>query len=603
MPADFPQKQEYRSPWPESEDLMPKQRTPGRRSLGWIPKAILLLIVLLGAGVYYIYFRGSDRPNLSLEFSKPDQILLGQPFSITVSYSNYSDSILKDAKLTLFLPEGISFVGQSPDQRVVEQAVGDLGPGSLNQQQFNLIVTSGSQTLKRLEARLVYGFGASRSQFENKAEVDLLVSQSAVGFSFEVPESVLNGEDFEIKVRYRNNTNQEFRNLEVKLDYPPIFEFKRGNPAPKQGTPHTWDVPSILPGAEDEIAITGSVLGPEQSFFAINGTLAGDFLGQSYALNSQTASIGIAQAPLSIRMTLNNAGPEYVAGAGEILRYRVSLRNNVDATFQNVNMKLRLIGEMFNIPTVRTNGALNSVTNVISWSPGSEPGLANFGPGEERSFEFEVAAKNDFPIRRLSDKNFILKIQAEADSPTVPAGTAAARTVSLATLETKIRGKAVVDAQALWRDAASGILNSGPYPPVANRGTQYTVHWVVTNFSTDLGGVRVRASLPAGVVFTGNAKSNTGSSPTADEAGVVTWEIPSLPAAKGVIGAPAEAVFQIEATPAVTQVGQTMQILGETRLEAKDLFTETDISAADGFLTTDLPDDKTITETDRRVKL
>ena len=87
------------------------------------------------------------------------------------------------------------------------------------------------------------------------------------------------------------------------------------------------------------------------------------------------------------------------------------------------------------------------------------------------------------------------------------------------------------------------------------------------------------------------------------DAGLVTWEIPTLPATKGIVSQAAEAVFQIEATPAVNQVGQSMPVLGETKIEAQDVFTGLALNESDAALTTDLPDDKTIpTDADRRVK-
>jgi hypothetical protein len=45
-----------------------------------------------------------------------------------------------------------------------------------------------------------------------------------------------------------------------------------------------------------------------------------------------------------------------------------------------------------------------------------------------------------------------------------------------------------------------------------------------------------------------------------------------------------------------------MPLLSETKIEAQDTFTGTALTDASGALTTELPDDKTITQDDRRVK-
>ena len=583
-----------------------KSNEPQRTSSGWALRAVIAVVLLLGGGAaYYFYFRAPAGPSLSLEFSKPDQILLGQPFIITVSFSNYSDNILKDTRLSLFLPEGVSFLGQFADQRVIEQALGDVGPGSLNQQKFNLIVTSGSQTLKRLEAKLLYSTAVNaKTQFESRADVDLAIGQPAIAVTLETPTNVFNGEEFEMKVKYENNTSQEFKNFQLKLDYPPIFQFKRSSIDPQTNTNNVWTVSKLDQGVGGEITITGSVIGPEQSFFSMNGTLTADFLGQSYALNTQTATIGIAEAPISIRVAVNGSGSDYVVHAGELLKYAVTYKNNASVAFQNITVRVGLAGEMVDFSSLHTNASLNSLTNTLTWSSANAPELASLNPGEEKTLEFDIKVRDTFPIKRISDKNYALKLRAQIESPTVLPNTSAEKTISVANLENKIAGKVRIDAQAYFRDAASGILNSGFYPPQVNKPTQYTIHWIITNYATDVTNVKVSAYLQSGAWFTGKVKSNMGTLPVFDaDAGLVTWEIPTLPATKGIVSQAAEAVFQIEATPAVNQVGQSMPVLGETKIEAQDVFTGLALNESDAALTTDLPDDKTIpTDADRRVQ-
>ena len=63
-----------------------------------------------------------------------------------------------------------------------------------------------------------------------------------------------------------------------------------------------------------------------------------------------------------------------------------------------------------------------------------------------------------------------------------------------------------------------------------------------------------------------------------------------------------EAVFQVEATPAVNQVGQSLELMNETSLTATDVFTNQDLTDKDGVITTDLPDDNNVGFGDRRVQ-
>jgi hypothetical protein len=78
----------------------------------------------------------------------------------------------------------------------------------------------------------------------------------------------------------------------------------------------------------------------------------------------------------------------------------------------------------------------------------------------------------------------------------------------------------------------------------------------------------------------------------------VTWKVEKIQANRGLFDDPAEAVFQIEAVPNITQVGRTMPILGLSALSGIDGFTDSIVSDTDTALTTTLTDDKTIGRND-----
>lgn len=596
----------YRSPWSDSPRQQPQtkgQDGGGSRDnlTGWILAAAV--IALLAGGVYYFFFRNPGGPNVGVEFSKPNQVLLGDPFVLSVSLSNYSDGVLKNAKLSLFLPDGVSFVGQSQGQRVSEQAVGDLGPGSINQQSFNLIVTSGPNALKHVQAKLVYAATQNQnSQFESSAEADVSVGQPAVSINFSAPQNVFSGQDFAVKVDYANNTGHDFKNLRLKIDYPPIFKFQRSTVAAEGDGNNSWNLGTLPAGSAGTISVTGGIVGPEKSFFSFNGSLTADFQGGTYAVNTQSVSVAISPAPLSLEIVLNNTS-DYAAHSGETMNYAVNFKNNSDVIMQNAAIQAKLIGEMFDFTTLKSDGSFNSLSNTLTWIAANAPELSNLASGEKGTVTFTLKLKESYPIRLLSDKNFTLKVQAQIESPTVPPNTTAEKTISVAGLENKIEGKLDLAALAVWRDAASGILNSGPYPPKVNQSTQYTIHWQLTNFSTDASGITVSAYLQSGSRFTGKVKNNTDNSPVYNlNSGLVTWVVNSLPATKGVISEPAEAIFQIENTPAANQLNQNVPLLGETKLEWTDSFTGNHFQAAALPLDTALPYDETITVRNRTVQ-
>lgn len=599
-PSEKKVEETYHSPWAglESDKIKSQPEEPApkkpRTKMKWGIFFTALLIGVIAISVYFIFGGPAGKPSVSLEFSRPSQVLLGESFDIDISFSNFSDDILKNVRLSLTLPDGVSFLGQPMAQRVMEQLVGDLGPGSLGQETFSLIVTEGSQSLKHLEARLIYSAAPNQKiTFESRTEVDVRVGQPAVSLEIEAPESVFSGENFEMRVSYRNNTKDNIENLNLRIDYSPIFKFEESSERPDTGN-NFWEIGTLSPGASHNFTINGSVVGQEGSFSDFNAVLSVKLLGQEYVVNSQMAKLGISKAPLSLTVVANNSA-DYIARIGDSLKYTLTYKNNSDFPLRSVTITAKLVGELFDFQTARANAAFNSLTNTFTWTTADVLGLANLAPGEQGSVDLSIKLKSAFPIRRLSDRNFVLKIEGEIESPTVPLGVDARRTVSVAKLETKVAGDLEIDALAFYRDAASGILNSGPYPPRVNQATEYTIHWRVKNYATNVSNVVVSAFLQSGARFTGVVKSNIGSEPTYNQnSNKITWQIDELPATKGVISEPAEAIFQVELTPAVNQIGKQLDILGKTDIRGQDDFTGMTLVDIDTELRTDLPDDNTV---------
>ena len=549
----------------------------------------VLVLAAIGVGAYFLIMPAAAA--VEMEFAVPDEIYAGQPFNLGVSVSNYSDKILENGKIALMLPDGVSVVGKSMDQRVAEQLLGDLGPGSLNQQTFRLIVVDTPQSVKRLKAKVTYRLGGSSGQFEELAETDLTVGRSSIDLVLTLPEKVPSGEDFEIGVEYRNLSGQDLKDLFLKLDYPPVFQFKGANEEPDRAN-NFWNLGPLKAGEKKAIISSGNLVGPPQSRFSFQATLGMELQGQKYNLNVQTVEVAMAASPLQIGITVNG-NTDHRAELGERLRYSFRYKNDSGTAMSYVTVRATLTGEMFDFAGLRGNGTWSSLSNTMTWDAANRGELASLGPGAEGELTLEIPVKKSFPIQRMSDKNFTLKANARIESPTVPPGTAADKTISVARLETRVIGDLVVDAKALFRDAASGILNSGPYPPRVNSPTQYTVHWTVKNYANDIAEARVSALLRSGARFTGAVKSNTVTKPTLNSAsGEVYWELPSIPAGRGVINTPMEAVFQVEYTPSSREAGDTRAVfLGETRIQGKDTFTETVLRDTAEELGTDLPFD------------
>jgi len=135
-------------------------------------------------------------------------------------------------------------------------------------------------------------------------------------------------------------------------------------------------------------------------------------------------------------------------------------------------------------------------------------------------------------------------------------------------------------------------LNKGNLPPKVGQATQYTIHWLIRNFATDLNNVEVKATLAPGVKWVMAGPANLGN-PVSYNPGdnTAVWNIDRVAATKGVLSDPAEAVFQVEAMPDVSMVGALEPLIGTTYLKGTDNFTGQELTSQFVPITTAMLDD------------
>jgi hypothetical protein len=550
-----------------------------------------VLLVIIALSVFYVY--QISKRSLVLELNAPKEVLIGVPFELRAELSNQSGKTLKDVMLTVTLPDGAVFVGSGEDKTIVQKNFGDLGEGSLVSETYQVVFLKGRDSQKKLRATVSYLPANLGSRFESYKEAEVAIRDAGVAVELVGPPSVLNSEEFELDVIYRNVSDVDFTDLELKLEYPANFSFLSATVPPDKGK-DTWLLGDLRKGSEGTFSIRGNVIGAPESSVEFKTNLKTTLGGRQYDLETKPFQLTIAPSPLSLIINLNDKA-DYIVKPGDSLNYVISYVNNTDTALRAVTIRAQLVGEMFDFNYLNTDAIFRPEDNTLIWNSQNNPSLGTIVPNSAGFVKFSIKAKEQYPIRRFGDKNFVLKINAEIESPTVPASLKAVKTFNIAKLESKVSGNIKIGSRAYFRDAASGIINKGAMPPRANQPTNFTVHWLLENFASDVSNLEIRAVLPAGVKFTGVAKSSFAPQPFYDEKdNQMVWQIDKLPANKGAIDEPVEAIFQIEAAPSGDFIGKYFPILGETTLRAVDNFTNEEIIRTAAPLSTALPDDATI---------
>jgi hypothetical protein len=558
-------------------------------------------VLFVGVAAWWM-FSGSGK-SLGVDILAPARLQSGVPVEIAVAMSNDSGSDLKDAQVSLSLPDGLIFVGL-PGRRTVEnRSVGSLKGDALTKATFSVMATGAVNTVLTIKASVSYVPGALSSRFEKTITKELVVGEPGVELSISPPTKVFGSEEFKAEITYRNTSEQAFTGTQIQLTYPAGFTFTRASREATDETNRTWSIDSLRPGDTGSLSISGYLVGQDNENFEFKVAAVAPIGESNYEIAKQSAVVALQPSPLSIQIeTLPDA--QAVFSPGDTVRYRLNYVNNTAIGLRDVIIRARIVGEMFDLRTLKSTGALRASDNTIVWNASRIPGLANMLPRDSGSLEFSLQLKPTYPISRLSSKNYSLSVYAEIESPTVPANVAATKTLGVAQRTNKVRGELLFSSLGYYRDASSGIVNNGVFPPRVGAPTQFTIHWVLKNTSTDVENIRARAFLGPNVRYTGLFKTTIASTTIAynERTQEMTWEIGKLAATRGILSDAPTLVFQVELTPGATQVQTTPEIVQMAEITYTDLFTGEPRRGSAKEITTRLPDDPTVFGGDRSIR-
>lgn len=561
-----------------------------------IGSAVALVVVGL---IAFLMLQSKNGQDVSVEVTAPERVQAGVPFELKVTVTNESSALLKDTQIVVNLPSEFVFAGTGKEV-FQNRRLGDLEGGQIKPETFSIIPMTEADIIKQVRVVVSYVPGNLSSRFEKVTTKDVVVGEPGALLDLIPPAQVFGGETFETEVTYRNNSATALKAAELRIFYPNGFTFVSSEPKTSEIGTNVWSLGDIPVGGEGRIKFKGSLMGQSGATFEFKLNLSADVTGGVYTVSEKNATVSLAASPLSLTITAND-NPGLIASPSQLLVYKIAYVNNTETALQDVVIKARLDGEMFDLKTLKSSGALDSA-NTITWNASRSEGLKLLPPGGSGVVEFQVFTKQQYPITRLSSKNFLLKVTGEINSPTVPRGVSATKTSASATLQNKVRGRMTIDTLVFFRDAASGILNSGSLPPRVNQPTQYTIHWKLVNYSTDATSTIVTAYLGPNVRFTNKTKLTNGSLTYNDRTQEVAWTVGTVPATRGVLSPAYEAIFQVELTPAISQLGQSPILIQSTTVSYHDVFTNEDLNASDSEVTTRLPDDPTTKQDETTVK-
>ena len=533
----------------------------------------LIVLAILGTSIFLLYQSGFREGQVGLEIKAPEEATSGEEIEYKIIVENKNNFSLNEVKLSFFYAENsipLNQDGQPLNSLINNFDLGNLGSRDKKEFTLKAVLTGEKGETKKAKATLTYIPSNIRSTFRKNAETITTISKISIPLTLSGPPNVLSGQKVEVTLDLRNETDKDFENLQVVFTYPDGFKFIKATPLVSQGN-NIFSLKSLGAGKGDRIKIEGEISGFEEEgkrFVAILRKKYGD----KYFDFQKTQIILNVSTPLLTTEVLVNDSKDYIAKAGDKLRYKVKFSNNSDNNFSALELRVLLEGQMFDLASLKTDGFFDQNTRTILWNAASNQLLSNLAPNQSDEVLFEIDLKDDFP--KVFAKDYSLKVSSLIQTSSVPPDFNLDKISATADLITKIKSKTNFTSEARYNDSV--FSNSGPVPPRVGQKTTYTIHWKIVNEGNDLTNVRITSFLLPGIGW----EDKTKITPTQSDldynssTGRLSWVISTVPAGTGTVSAIFEAIFQVGITPGINQANQSAEIMKEVSFEGIDNWTK-----------------------------
>ncbi|MEK7120425.1 MAG: hypothetical protein AAB824_02695, partial [Patescibacteria group bacterium] len=331
---------------------------------------------------------------------------------------------------------------------------------------------------------------------------------------------------------------------------------------------------SIASRSSGSISISGILSGMsgEAKSFQVKVGPKDEFNQIVEYVNSQS-STPISQSLLVVSQKINNGLPSNVS-AGDSLKWNIHYKNTTSIGLNNVQISVQFRGNILDFAKLKLNqGYFDSQNNKIIWNASDVPQLALVGPSAEGDLSFSVDVKDPPPVFSSGDKDLVENISVSITSASVP-NTGELGNVPIGNVDSadlKLNSKIIFVSKGLYYSGP--FTNSGPIPLKVGQKTTFTIVWQVTNWSSDISDVRVKAGLPSTAEWLGEVYPSGAPLSYDASSGQITW-LPGLVRAGAGITSPIEEVaFRVRITPSINQLRQSVVLLNQALFGAQDSFT------------------------------
>ncbi|MEK7099106.1 MAG: hypothetical protein AAB916_01150 [Patescibacteria group bacterium] len=583
-----------RTSW-EAAKPRPSMASARRFSKATAIAALAGVLFIIGAAVFAFLYLGSNRYEAQVEIGGRDRVEAGELTTVPIMFRNVSGGVLEEADLVAMFPPDTLLQNQAgfmePIAGRVVRRIGALAAGEERREEFQVQFFGRETEEKTVFAELVYRPAGLRARFSSSAEKKVTIARVPLAISWDIPATVTPGQEVPIILRYSSQAGSSFDNLWLMLEYPPGFSIVSAVPV-ASSTDARWFVGTLSPGEERTISLKttfGTAGGDIQSLRAGIGSF-NELTKEWKPWYESVREVALSSSPFLLEAAIGGQR-EGIVKPGDFISMTVRYRNRSAVAVKNVSIRLALETSVLDVSslTIGDGGVFDFATKNIVWGPGGTDVLREAAPGHEGTLHLQARVRPRPVVSTSADKNMTIRMRTRIETPTVPDELHGSVLAPEDSVTFKVSTVVLTAGRTVFR--TSPIPNTGPLPPKVGEKTTYAIVWEVRNFTNDVEGGEMRASLPPNVRWE-NVISPSDADVRFDNAsGEVRWRMGRIPAGTGVLTPARVAAFQVSIIPSAVDLGSSPALIGDTHFTGRDMFTAQDVRLDIPGLDTQMPQD------------
>ena len=539
--------------------------------------AVAFFAIASIVAVLFLYFgtRSVSTDRVDVAIKGPTSIASGDAVQLVVTIDNRNPAPIESTLLTIEYPEGTRSADNQSEALVrYTDTVGNVMPGERATRTSRAVISGAANQVITIPVTFEYRIEGSNAVFVKREEFSFTITSSPVSLSVSTLNESASGQPVTVTVTARANGTDPVENVAIMGEYPFGFQVQSAEPAASQGS--LFNLGTLLPGEAKTVRVTGLLTGQqgdERVFRFTAGTPRGS-ASQALAVTytTQEALVTITRPFLGVAVSLNREdGDEVIVRAGESVQGAVSWANSLPTTVLDGQISVRITGDAADTRNVKTgSGYYRSSDQTVIYNRETNSGLRELQPGDSGGGTFTVPMRPKAELASLRNPTMTFTVSVAGRR----VGESGVPETVNSTVTKTVRVSTDLTLSSRVVRSVGPFQNTGPWPPVADQATTYTIMWSASNTVNSVGGAKVTAVLPSYVTFTNQVQPSDGSLTYNATTREVAWVVGDMPAGT----ANRSAAFQVSLLPSVSQRGTSPVLVFPQTITGFDRFVEKQVS-------------------------